>query len=92
MAPKKKKAIKRYNVIYADPAWSYRRGSGARGSSESHYQTMTLKQIQKLPVRTFAADDCALFMWATMPMLPEALETMASWGFTFKTCAFCEAQ
>lgn len=28
-----------------------------------------------------------LFLWATAPKLPEALETMKSWGFQYKTNA-----
>ena len=27
-------------------------------------------------------------MWATFPMLPDALEVMAAWGFEYKTVAF----
>ena len=28
-------------------------------------------------------------MWATMPKLQEALDTIKAWGFKYKTCAFC---
>jgi N6-adenosine-specific RNA methylase IME4 len=35
-----------------------------------------------------AAEDCCLFLWGTRPMLPEALEVIAAWGFTYKTEAF----
>jgi N6-adenosine-specific RNA methylase IME4 len=35
-----------------------------------------------------AADDCALFLWTTDPLLPEALELIKGWGFTFKTAGF----
>ena len=28
-------------------------------------------------------------MWATFPMLKEALEVIKAWGFTYKTAAFC---
>lgn len=28
-------------------------------------------------------------MWAVSPQLPEAFEVMNSWGFKFKTVAFC---
>jgi hypothetical protein len=44
--------------------------------------------IQRMPVADLAAPDCVLFMWATWPMLPEALDTIAAWGFEYKTCAF----
>jgi len=32
-----------------------------------------------------AASDCVLFLWATTPMLPEALEVMKAWGFEYKS-------
>lgn len=32
-----------------------------------------------------AAQNSALMMWATFPMLPEALALMAAWGFTYKS-------
>ena len=36
---------------------------------------------------SIAAADCVLFLWATAPMLPQAIEVMEAWGFTYKTCA-----
>ena len=33
-----------------------------------------------------AAKDCLLVMWATAPMLHQALELMDRWEFEFKTC------
>jgi N6-adenosine-specific RNA methylase IME4 len=35
-----------------------------------------------------AAKDCALFMWAVDPLLPDAFALMKAWGFEFKTVAF----
>jgi N6-adenosine-specific RNA methylase IME4 len=32
-----------------------------------------------------AADDCVMFMWATVPMLPEALDLLDTWGFQYKS-------
>lgn len=49
---------------------------------------MTIEDIKALPVRDLADIDCILFMWATFPKLQEALDTVAAWGFIFKTCAF----
>lgn len=44
--------------------------------------------MAQLPVIKIAAKDCACFMWATMPKLPDALALMKSWGFQYKTVAF----
>jgi N6-adenosine-specific RNA methylase IME4 len=74
-----------YGVILADPwRWEpYSRETGMDRSADNHYQTMDLTAIKALKVP--AADDCALFLWATIPMLPQALEVMAAWGFTYKS-------
>lgn len=82
---------KRYSIIYADPPWSYR-NKGTRAAADKHYPTMSIEDIKALPVAEIAADDCVLFMWATFPMLQQALETIAAWGFEYKTLAFCWAK
>lgn len=55
---------------------------------ERHYATMTLDEIKALPVPDLAAKDCVLFLWAVDPLLPQAFEVGAAWGFTYKTVAF----
>ncbi len=80
----------RFGAILADPPWQFRtyskRGQGR--SAENHYPTMSLQDIKALPVGSLAGPDCALFLWTTDPMLPQALEVMAAWGFAYKTVAF----
>ena len=41
-----------------------------------------------LPVAEITAEDCALFIWATMPKLKDAFAVIEAWGFKFKTAAF----
>ncbi len=82
----------RYAVILADPPWSYRVGADVRSPSSRrpsrHYDTMPTHEIARLPVGDLAAEDCALFLWVTYPILYEAHEVIRAWGFAFKTCAF----
>ena len=80
---------KKYQVIYADPPWSYKdkASAGKRGASFK-YPTMNLTDIKALPVANIADDNCILFLWITMPKLNEVMEVIESWGFTYKTCAF----
>ena len=82
--------MKKYGIIYADPPWHYRVYSkkGAGRSAESHYPTMTIEEIQALPVSELADKDCALFMWITFPLLKESLSVLSAWGFKFKSIAF----
>ncbi len=81
---------KKYNIIYADPPWQYRVYSdkGKGRSAESHYPTMSIEDISNLPVKEIAAEDSALFMWVTFPVLKEALPVLEEWGFVYKTVAF----
>ena len=78
-----------YQVIYADPPWTYRdkARAGDRGAA-CKYPVMTLPEIAALSVQAITLPDCALFLWATNPLLAEALHVMAAWGFTYKTVAF----
>ena len=80
---------KKYNIIYADPPWSYRdkAAAGKRGSSFK-YEVQDKNWIKNLPVKKIAAPDSVLFCWATMPQLSIVFDVIQSWGFAYKTCAF----
>lgn len=77
----------KYGAILADPPWSYsmRSEAGHAKSPHAHYDCMDLDAIKALPVHELAAGDCLLFMWSTWPHLPQAMEVMRAWGFTYKT-------
>jgi N6-adenosine-specific RNA methylase IME4 len=75
-----------YSVIYADPPWRFEpfsRETGLDRAADNHYPTISSSDIAKMPIP--AAPDCALFLWATAPMLPEAIDVMRAWGFTYRT-------
>ncbi len=82
--------MKKYQIIYADPPWSFKTYSdkGKDRSPEKHYNTMSKQDIQNLPISTISADDCVLFLWVTFPCLKEGIELIEKWGFEYKTCAF----
>lgn len=73
--------------ILADPPWYFRNFSakGEEKNPVAHYDCMSTDDIAALPVSQLAAPDCALLMWATAPMLPDAISLMSAWGFTFKS-------
>ncbi len=80
---------KKYNIIYADPPWSYRDKAlaGNRGAG-CKYPVMSTDDIAKLPIDKITHDDCILFLWVTMPKLNECFDLIEKWGFTYKTCGF----
>ncbi len=87
----------KYGVILADPAWAFITYAKKRrtptqkkfkGNQSDHYQTMSLAEMQALPVSEWAAKDCALIMWVVGSHLQQALALGASWGFEYKTDCF----
>jgi len=86
--------LKKYSVILADPPWEYRVWSkkGAGRSAENHYPTMNLADISALPVADLADTDCALFLWVTFPLLPDAFKVVEAWGMKYKSVAFVWAK
>lgn len=80
------------NIVYADPPWSYQQtvknGALKRKDGTLIYPSMSLKELCALgpDVQRVCKEDAALFLWATMPLLGEALELIKAWGFKYKTC------
>ena len=76
-----------YDLIVADPPWSFENWSaaGEKKNAKAQYRCMSLGDIAALPVADLARPDCLLWLWATAPMLPQALGVMEAWGFRFVT-------
>jgi N6-adenosine-specific RNA methylase IME4 len=81
---------RKYGVIYADPPWSFRNWSakGTGRNAVSHYDCLGFETLAALPIGSLAAENCALFLWATDPLLPRAFDLIQAWGFEYKTVAF----
>ena len=80
---------KKYQIIYADPPWSYNdpKGNDPKMGGIT-YPIMTNKEIALLPVNDIADKNCSLFIWITMPKLEEVFPIINIWGFKYITCAF----
>jgi len=77
----------KHRVIYADPPWEYgdeRQGLNGYTAAVDHYETMSLQEICDLPIANIAHENAVLFLWATSPLLVDALEVTKSWGFEYK--------
>lgn len=82
--------IQRYGVIVADPEWRfepYSRETGMERAADNHYPTSVTDLIAARDVPSITADDCVLFLWATVPMLEDAMTVMKAWGFQYKSHA-----
>lgn len=84
----------KFQIIYADPPWVFKTWSeeGKGRSAENHYDCLSLSDLHALPVAQIADENCALFLWATDPLLPESLKLINSWGFEYKTVGFVWAK
>jgi N6-adenosine-specific RNA methylase IME4 len=76
-----------FGVILADPPWKFATYSehGMDRSADNHYPTLNTDDICNLDVLSISAPNSVLFLWATAPMLPDAVEVMQTWGFSYKT-------
>jgi N6-adenosine-specific RNA methylase IME4 len=64
------------------------RDRGMRGNTfvrtQLPYPSLSISEIEALPVSELADEDARLFLWATNRYLPQALGVATSWGFTYK--------
>lgn len=67
-----------FRTILVDPPWPAQSG-------ERHYRTMSMDQIQDLPVESLAARNSHLWLWTTNALLPRAYEVAEVWGFTVRS-------
>ena len=69
---------KKYNIIYADPAWHFSNwsGKGTVKAPINHYQTMKLQDICNLPVKEITDKDCILFIWTCDPLLHKVFQVI----------------
>lgn len=81
---------KKYKIIYADPPWSISTTAQIPSGRPNTrpYRAMRQIEIYDLPVNEISDKDSLLFLWATSPLIPEALYTLKCWGFEFKCVAF----
>jgi N6-adenosine-specific RNA methylase IME4 len=73
----------RFRTIVVDPPYSYRQSLAGRARPD--YAVMSQKQLLALPVVDWADGESHIYLWAPNNCLPEALELMSVWGFSFTT-------
>jgi N6-adenosine-specific RNA methylase IME4 len=78
-----------FDIVLADPPWSFKTWSDKGKDRSPDYGVMTLDQLRSLPIKDITAPNAALFMWCCWPFIfRDALPLIESWGFTYRTCAF----
>lgn len=90
---------KKYQIIYADPPWSYYNDSSAnpncttvKGMRRPPYSVMSSYDIMQMPVKEIAAPNAILFIWTTDYHLEKCMQVITAWGFEYKTIGFVWAK
>jgi N6-adenosine-specific RNA methylase IME4 len=79
---------RRFKTILADPPWRFQNSTGkvAPGHRRlNRYETLSLPDIQALPVSVIAERTAHLYLWVPNALLPNGLAVMQAWGFTYKS-------
>jgi len=91
--------MKKYQIIYADPPWSYYNDNDAKpncttvkGMRRPPYNVLGSESIKKIAVNKIANDNCILFIWTTDYHLVKCIEVISEWGFKYKTIGFAWAK
>lgn len=89
----------KYDVIYADPPWSYYNDMSVspdcttiKGMRRPPYPVLSTKDIFKIPVNKISNDNCILFIWTTDYHLEKCMDVIRAWGFVYKTVGFVWAK
>ncbi len=78
----------KFRTIVADPPWQFNNRTGKVAPEHkrlNRYPTMTIEDIQNMPVDQITADKAHLYLWVPNALLPSGLEVMKAWGFEYKT-------
>lgn len=78
----------KFGTVLADPPWQFENRTGKIAPEHrrlSRYGTLDLDAILKLPVGELVADKAHLYLWVPNALLPEGLQVMRAWGFTYKS-------
>jgi N6-adenosine-specific RNA methylase IME4 len=73
-----------FKAIILDPPWEFEMWS-VHGNAKTQYDLLTIDDLCALPIKDLADSDSVLFLWATNPLLREALAVIDAWGYIYKT-------
>lgn len=87
----------RYQVLLADPSWSYRNvrtGGSHRSGAAQKYPPMTLDEILDVGgwLDSAMARDSVCFLYVPTPLLPDGFTVLEYWGYDFKTAITWEKE
>lgn len=78
---------RRFTTVLADPPWRFTNRTGKVAPEHrrlNRYGTLSTKEICEIPVSVACEEPAHLYLWVPNALLPDGLQVMAAWGFTYK--------
>ena len=75
----------KYKTIVIDPPWQINKikRKARPNQIDMDYKTMSLKEIQELPINKISDENSVLFLWTIQKYLPVSYELLKRWGFKY---------
>ena len=79
---------RKFATVLADPPWQFANRTGKIAPEHkrlNRYETLSLDEIMSIPVKDVLQEEAHLYLWVPNALLPDGLQVMKAWGFTYKT-------
>ncbi len=73
-----------FDIVYADPPWTYYGSPIKDAAAAKHYALMSQAALADVPLHDIMSKRAALFLWATGPRLHYAIELIERWKLHFR--------
>ena len=77
-----------FQTIVIDPAWDWGDEGDVNqfGRAKPDYHTMSIDEVEALPIGKIAYKNCHIYLWITNRSLPKGFRLLEAWGFRYVTC------
>lgn len=79
---------KKFGAILIDPPWRFLNRTGKVAPEHkrlARYETMSTPELAQLPISKLMAAQSHIYLWCPNALLPDGLQLLNAWGFTYKT-------
>ena len=79
---------KKFRTVLADPPWRFNNRTGKVAPEHNRlarYETLSVDEIAAMPVANHLHETAHCYLWVPNALLPEGLQVLDEWGFTYKT-------
>ena len=78
----------KFGAILLDPPWRFTNRTGKVAPEHrrlARYETLSFDELARLPVGDLARPASHMYLWCPDALLPQGLNLLESWGFTYKS-------